>query len=167
MQDLVPCMHARWLQLCLTLCAPMDCNLPGSSIHGILQARILDRVAISSSSKSSQAWDQTHVSYVSCIGKKVLYHQHHLRSFPGTSDGKESACNARDQGLIPGWGRSPGGGNSNPHQYACLENSMEEESGGLQTMGSRRVSHDWASNTFAGSLTRDQIQASCIKSEVS
>ena len=39
------CVHAKSLQLCLTLCNPMDCSLPGSSIHGILQARIMERVA--------------------------------------------------------------------------------------------------------------------------
>ena len=39
------------------------------------------------------------------------------------SDGKESACNAGDRGSIPGSGRSPGGGNGNPFQYSCLENS--------------------------------------------
>ena len=38
--------------------------------------------------------------------------------------GKASACNAGDQGLIPGPGRSPGEGNGNPLQYSCLENSM-------------------------------------------
>jgi len=38
------------------------------------------------------------------------------------SAGKESACNAGDLGLIPGLGRSPGGGNGNPLQYSCLEN---------------------------------------------
>ena len=42
--------------------------------------------------------------------------------FPGDSDGKESACNAGDLGLISGLGRSPGGGLGNPHQYSCLEN---------------------------------------------
>ena len=45
--------------------------------------------------------------------------------FPGGSDGKESACNAGDQGLIPGLGRSPREGNGNPFQYSCLENSMD------------------------------------------
>ena len=45
--------------------------------------------------------------------------------FPGGSDGKQSACNARDQGSIPGFGRSPGEGNGNPLQYSCLENSMD------------------------------------------
>ena len=39
--------------------------------------------------------------------------------------GKESACNAGDQGLIPGLGTSPGGGNGNPLQYSCLENPMD------------------------------------------
>ena len=42
--------------------------------------------------------------------------------FPGGSDGKESACNAGDLSLIPGFGRSPGGGHDNPLQYSCLEN---------------------------------------------
>ena len=44
--------------------------------------------------------------------------------FPGSSDGKASACNAGDMGSIPGSGRSPGEGNDNPFQYSCLENSM-------------------------------------------
>ena len=42
--------------------------------------------------------------------------------FPVGSDGKESICNAGDLGLIPGLGRSPGGGYGNPLQYSCLEN---------------------------------------------
>ena len=45
--------------------------------------------------------------------------------FPGGSDGEASACNAGDQGSIPGSGRSPGEGNGNPLQYSCLENSMD------------------------------------------
>ena len=62
--------------------------------------------------------------------------------FPGGLDGKASACNAGDQGSIPGLGRCPGEGNGNPLQDACLENSMDEEPGGLQSMGSQRVGHD-------------------------
>ena len=46
-------------------------------------------------------------------------------TFPGGSGGKESACNAGDQGLIPGSRRSPGEGNGYPLQYSCLENSMD------------------------------------------
>ena len=45
--------------------------------------------------------------------------------FPGGSDGKESACNAGDPGLIPGSGRSPGEVNGNPLEYSCLENPMD------------------------------------------
>ena len=47
------------------------------------------------------------------------------RGFPGSSNGKESACNAGDLGSIPGLGRSPGEGNGNPLQYLCLENPMD------------------------------------------
>ena len=53
-----------------TLCDLMDCSLPGFSVHGILQARILEWVAISSSRLSSWPRDETHVS---CIGRWILY----------------------------------------------------------------------------------------------
>ena len=52
-----------------------------------------------------------------------FYYEHH--NFPGDSDGKESAHNAGDLGLVPGSGRSPGEENGYPFQYSCLENSME------------------------------------------
>ena len=55
------------------LCEPMHCSLPGSSLHGILHARILEWVAIPSSRGSSQSSDRIWVSYVSCIGTWVLY----------------------------------------------------------------------------------------------
>ena len=45
----------------------------------------------------------------------------------GGSDGKASACNVADLGSIPGWGRSSGEGNGNPHQYSCLGNPMDRE----------------------------------------
>ena len=50
-----------------------------------------------------------------------------LVGFSGGSEGKASACNAGDLGLVPGWGRSPGEGNSTPLQYSCLENPMDGE----------------------------------------
>ena len=53
---------------------PMDYSPPGSSVHGILQARILKWVVISSSRGSSRPRDRTHVSCVSCIGRWILYH---------------------------------------------------------------------------------------------
>ena len=51
-------------QLCLTLCNPMDCSLPGSSVHGILQARTLEWVAFPFSRGSSQPSDQARVSCI-------------------------------------------------------------------------------------------------------
>ena len=56
-------------QSCLTLCDPMDCSLPGSSAHGILEARILEWVARSSSRGSSQPRDRTQV-YLGLIPQK-------------------------------------------------------------------------------------------------
>ena len=65
-------MHAKLLQSCPILYDPMDCSLPGSSVHGILLARILEWVAMPSSRESSLLMDQTLISYGSCIGKWVL-----------------------------------------------------------------------------------------------
>ena len=59
------CMHAQFLQLCLTLLDPMDCSPPSSSVHGILQTKILKCVTISSSRGSSQPRDQICVSCIS------------------------------------------------------------------------------------------------------
>ena len=60
------------------------------------------------------------------------------RGFPGGSAVKESTRNSGDVSSIPGWGRSPGGGNGNPLQYS----PWMEEPGRLQSMGSERVGHD-------------------------
>ena len=54
----------RNAQSCPTLCDPVDCSPPGSSVHGILQARILEWVAISFSMGSSQPRDWTRVSRI-------------------------------------------------------------------------------------------------------
>ena len=61
-------------QLCLTLCDPMDWSPPGSSVHGIFQARILKSVAISYCRGFSQPRDQTHISCIFCIGRQILYY---------------------------------------------------------------------------------------------
>ena len=81
-------------------CGPMDCSLPGSSVLGIFQARILKWVTIS-------------------------FSRGPFLGFPGGSAGKESISYAGDLGLIPGLGRSPGEGKGYPLQYSGLENSME------------------------------------------
>ena len=61
-------MCAKSVQSCPTLCDPMDYSQPGSSVHGILQERILEWVAISFSMGSTQPRDRTYVSYFSCTG---------------------------------------------------------------------------------------------------
>ena len=80
------------VQSYLTLSYPMDCSLPGSSMHGIFQARELEWVA---------------------IGGKYQFIM-----FPNSSVGKESTCNTGDHGLIPGLGRSTGKGIAYPLQYS-------------------------------------------------
>ena len=90
------------IQSCPTLHDPMDCSLPGSSVHGIFQARGLEWGAITFSD----------IDTMMCI-------------FSGSSGGKESAHNAGDPGLIPGLGRSPGEGNGYPLQYSCLVHPMD------------------------------------------
>ena len=59
--------HAKSLQLCPTLCELVDCSPPGSSVHGILQARILEWIAMPSSRGPSQPRDRTCISCVSCL----------------------------------------------------------------------------------------------------
>ena len=119
-------MHA---QRCPTLCDPMYCSPPGSSVHGIFQARILEWIAI-----SFQVIFPTQGSslclLISCTGRWILYHCTTkgaltcYQDFPGGSDGKASVYNVGDLGSIPGLGRSLGEGNGNPLQYSCLENPM-------------------------------------------
>ena len=69
-------------------------------------------------------------------------------SFPGSSEGKECACNAGDPGSILGLGRYCGEGNGNPLQYSCLENSVNRGACGLPSMGLQRVRYYWVTNTF-------------------
>ena len=100
-------------QLCLTLRNPMDCSPPGSSVHAVFQARVLEWVAIAFSTRSSLVAQR-----------------------------KVSAFNAGDLGSIPGSGRFPEEGNGHPLQYSCWEIPWMEEPGGLQSMGSQRVGRD-------------------------
>ena len=67
------CAHSV-TQSCLTLCDPMGYGLPGSSAHGIFQARILDQVAISNCRGSSWGMDRTLISCISCTNKRILSH---------------------------------------------------------------------------------------------
>ena len=67
-------------QSSLTLCDPMDCSPPDSSVHAISQARILEWVAIPFSRGSSLPRDQTQVSGVSCIDRQILHQLSHQGS---------------------------------------------------------------------------------------
>ena len=71
--------------------------------------------------------------------------------FPSSSASKESACNVGNLGLIPGSGRSPGGGHGDPLQDSCLENPLAEDPGGLQSMGLHRVTESMAAYVFVWS----------------
>ena len=67
-----------------------------------------------------------HIKHMRCRGAFCMFYDNIMYvGFPGSSAGRESACNAGDPPLIPGLGRSSGGGHSNPLQYSCLENPMD------------------------------------------
>ena len=131
---------AKSLQSCLTLCNPIDGSPPGSPVPRILQARILEWVAISFS--NAWKWKVKSLCRVRLLAtpwtaayqappSMGFFRQEYwngvllLYPLPWWVSGKESACNAGDLSSILGLGRSPGEENGNPFQYSCLENSIE------------------------------------------
>ena len=98
-------------QSCLTLCDPKDCSLPGSSIHGIFQARVLE-------------WGAIAFSVTNRLGDSKLG-KHAQQEGPVVKNPSANPGNIRDAGLTPGSGRSPGGGHGHPLQYSCPENPHE------------------------------------------
>ena len=86
-----------------------------------------------------------------------------MLGFSGSSDSKESACNAGDLSSIPGSGISPGGGNGNPLQCSCLENPMDRgiwwatQSTGLQKVGHDRAHSSYVSERFAICLSNNHL----------
>ena len=72
---------------------------------------------------------------------------------------KNPPANAGDSDRIPGSGRSPGEGNSNPLQYSCLRNPIDR--GRLQSLGSQRVRHDWGLNNKNSQGVRASIVVAC------
>ena len=156
---------AKSLQSCPTLCDPIDGSPPGSAAPGILQART-DQVRTQAqiSLKSPKALFVTpfcclylQVSVVSsvsyeikwrteCLSGSITALKFYYSSPPITflvvlKNLPADAGDVRDSGLIPGLGRSPGGGHGNPLQCSCLENPMDRE----QSTASQRVRHGWSS----------------------
>ena len=134
-------------QSCLTLCDPMNCSMPGLTVHH----QLLE-------------FTQTHIHRVgdaiqqcrrpqfnSWLGK-ILWRRDRLSTpiflgFPGSSNGKESSCNVGELDLIPEFGRCPGGGHGNPLPvFLPGESPWTEEPGRLQSIGSQRVGHETLSN---------------------
>ena len=72
--SIYPSKRCRCAQLCPTLCNFTDCSLPGSPVHGIFQARIIEWAAISFFRGDFWSRDRTPISCVSCIGRQTLYH---------------------------------------------------------------------------------------------
>ena len=70
---------------------------------------------------------------------------------------KNLPANAGDPSLIPGWGRSPGGGNGNPLQYSCLENPMDRGTWRARVHRLQTVGHDWASNIHSMDLCSSHL----------
>ena len=151
------CAHTRSVsQQCLSLFNPIDCSPPGSSVHGIFQARIMEQFAISYSRGSSRPRDQTQVS---CL----LHWQ--VNSLPLSHLGSPRSMNTSGKSFL----RPP------LHLFPLIsiwiaiiyvEKAMTphsstlawkipwmEGSGGLQSMGSRGVGHDWAASLLFFTLT--------------
>ena len=121
-------------QSCPTLSDPMDCSLPGSSIHGILQAKVLEWGAVAFS-------DLLLLIRVKNFLLSRFVHHKVTNGFPGGIVVKNLPANAgdaRNTGLIPWSGRSPGVGNSNPlHYFLPGKFHRQKNLAGYKSMGSQ------------------------------
>ena len=147
-------------QLCLTLCDPVDCSLPGSSVPEVFHARILQWVAISFSSGSSPLRDWSHIS---CIGRRILYHCTTWEALMRLSENQANLqlifCQVGMDHSFPKYllDASSVEGNGNPLQHSCLEKSHEQRSlAGHSPWGLQRVGHDWAHSHTHWMLTMGQ-----------
>ena len=150
----MPKAKVKVTQSCLTLCDPHGLyrpwNSPGQDTgvgrHSLLQG--IFPTQESNPGLPHCRWILYQLSHKASVPEmtgalKTLENQRvtvlgsfHLASgFPSGSDGKESACNAGDAGLIPASGRSPGEGNGNPLQYSCLGNFTDKGAGWQRSMG--------------------------------
>ena len=112
------------------------------------------------SAVSARQWGSAETAFRTCPRKAARgFSLPACASFSGSSDGKESGCNARDTGdmsSISGLGKSAGEGNGNPLRYSCLENSIDSSWG-------RRVRHNWVTHTrtFTCAIRVGRVQKPC------
>ena len=99
-------------------------------------------------------------SFQNILGNEILNFLSH-----SGSDSKKSACKAGNLGSVPGSGRSIREGNGNPLQDSCLENPMDKEPGGLQSMELQRVGHDWLTEHAYSIQSQGGEGVSNLKSE--
>ena len=119
-------------------CDSMNSSLPGSTVPGVFQAKILEWVANSYSRRSSQPKDWTHVSCVSCIGRQPLV-AWVVKTLPAMQE-------TRIQSLR--WEDFLDKGMATLSSILAYRIPWAEEPCGLQTIGLHRVRHDWATNTL-------------------
>ena len=145
------CVHA---QLCLSLCDPMGCSLPGLSVHGIFQARILERVVISFSRGSSQPRDQTQVSCTAGRFFTIWAPGIWVQLGPWNRASLLAQTVKNLPAIQETWVRAPGQEDP-PEKGVAAHSSIlawriprTKEPGGLQSMGLQRMGHDWVNNTY-------------------
>ena len=121
--------------------------LPARNLHHCSISLSITRISLVAHWKLAECprilgWDFIGfiVWFQCCFYIMCLY----IRGFPDGSDSKETACQCRDVGSIPGLGRSSEEGNGKPLGILAREIPWTEEPGGLQSMGLQRVRHDWA-----------------------
>ena len=95
------------------------------------------------------------------LRQRFLSHCYMDVGFPGGSDGKESTCNAGDPGLIPGWEDPLGKEMATHSSIPAWRIPWAEEPDRLQSMGSQRVGHDWATNAFTFYMAVDPLFVEC------
>ena len=170
LQESDACMRAKSLQSCSTLCGPMDCSPPGSSVHGILQTRILEWVAMPSSKGSSQPRDQTQVSASLAawfFTTSATWETHESESHSVVSD------SLRPHGLYSPW-NSPGQ-NTGASSFSLLQGIFPSQGLNPGLVHCRQIlyqlSHkastrilEWVAYPFSSgsSPPRNQTGVSCI-----